>query len=195
MVFDINSILAPIGGIAVIGGIVGFIAHWIAKSLFQKEITKESNKLEQFRQTLSHQLSNKEKYSDLRLKLYNELWYTLVELKFKGDDLWVKVTKKSLLDFSKNLLAAKISIEKKRLLLTDVDYQKLMEVMLGFEKYKFGKFEILKINSNNYDTAMEGVNAHMNQASVNYQIKLNYEKLLASLQSKFRKQIYSDFNS
>lgn len=193
----INDIYQFIGGAAIIGIISGVIAKFLADRIIKKDnqtfkkdlqnkIALQDKELEEYKQKLEHGILIKEKYSDIRFRMYNELWSKLVDLKFKADELWEDVSESKLLEFTALLKETKRVIETKRLLLEMVDYMALRRVIKEFENYKIGKSKLIDIDENNYNAVMGGVGGAIGQAFANLLIKQEYERLLNSLSRKFK---------
>jgi len=51
------------------------------------------------------------RFNSKQFELYNELWNSLIDLKFSADDLWASANKTKLHDFSKKVYSANISID------------------------------------------------------------------------------------
>lgn len=200
-----------------VGLIVMFWKNYIPKYLEEKgknlatkediaEITLkvESVKLEHNKQFDEIQKKNdlffseiknsKERFNSKQFELYNQLWSSLIDLKISADDLWQSANIVKLKDLSQKVFDAKISIDKSSLLIEDVHYQQLLNLIKKFESFQFGKKTLVDLRTkprqnNNQDfdeSQIAGV------ISNNRVVKNSYDNLIESLKSEFKRQIRGD---
>jgi len=181
----IRDLLAGLGGIGLITYLVKLVAEHISKKKIQSYISESAKELERFKK----EIENKQKYSNLRFDLYKDLWNSLVNLKFKADELWDEVTEESLKEFANMLKKTKIEVERNNLLLDDKDYISLKDIINRFENYRIGKNKIIDIYKKRDENRSASMAAYFGQAIDNFQIKNQYEDLLNKLSKKFKSNI------
>lgn len=133
----------------------------------------------------------KNRFNSKQFELYNELWSSLIDLKISADYLWKSATARNLIKFSSNLDSAKVSIEKKSLLIENTHYKKLMTIIEKLEAYEEGKIKLVEIRNKTteeveglaYQSYIQGL-IHSNES-----LKLHYEALLNTLKEKFKNTI------
>jgi mannitol-specific phosphotransferase system IIBC component len=131
------------------------------------------------------------RYNSRQFELYNELWSSLIDLKFSADNLWNSATAENLKRFSTNLNSAKISIEKSSLLIEDNHYKELMKIIEKFEEYGDGKTKLIQIRNQTIDE-VKGLAYHFyikNLIEENETFKISYDNLLVRLKKQFKNTI------
>lgn len=134
---------------------------------------------------------SKNRYTSRQFELYNELWSSLIDLKFSADNLWNSATAENLKRFSTNLNSAKISIEKSSLLIEDNHYKELMKIIEKFEEYGDGKTKLIQIRNKTIDE-VKGLAYNFYIETLikeNETFKINYDNLLVRLKKQFKNTI------
>ncbi|XRG77041.1 hypothetical protein V5E38_14425 [Rossellomorea sp. GAMAL-10_SWC] len=128
------------------------------------------------------------RYSEYQFKLYNELWASLYDLKHSADELWTLADTSNLKNFAQQLNDTKKKIGQNVLLINEVDYIALMDIIETFEKFRIGKVDLIsfrnkRINHNN-------INQYDIEIIIsNEMIKNHYNSLLDKLAIDFKVQI------
>lgn len=137
--------------------------------------------------------NNKDRYNSKQFEIYNNLWTSLVELKFSADTLWNTANQRNLKDFSTKVSSAKKSIEISSLLLESNDYENLISLIKSFNDFQFGKGLLLEKIQNK--TTLDFKNSLVDDTEIsntienNRQMKENYDALIIKLKEKFKEQI------
>ncbi|MFY4756388.1 hypothetical protein ACOTVZ_02945 [Aliarcobacter butzleri] len=204
----IELISYSILSIIISSGTIGFIVNHFIKIKIEQSIKHNYNKqLESIKQEYKEkfdliQKSNdahfselkntKDRYNSKQFEIYNNLWVSLIELKFSADDLWDEATKGKLRVFSRKVTEAKKSIETSSLLLENSDYNNLISLIKSFNDFKVGKAKLINTK---YKTDIEMDQFNINENSIEYminqnqQIKESYDDLITKLKQKFKEQI------
>ncbi len=166
-----------IGGIigGGLGGVIvgGIINHYSSKKLDKFHLISES-----------------------QFKAFSELWKSLTELKNKANDLWDNANDVTLLSFINSLKETSDTLEANALILNEVDYNDLKNILAKFGEYRIGKTRLIdmdkgKIKAERKEFLLSnGAHAiydeRLSQLSQNEDIKNEYEKLLGELRIKFQ---------
>lgn len=130
-----------------------------------------------------------DRYSDYQFRLYNELWTSLYELKCKGEDLWEHASSRNLTNFAKQIKETKNKIEQNILLINDEHYDKLINILKTFGKYKIGKENLINYRKLSRDNEFE-LNFNENDfKTVNQSIKIEYDCLIDMIASDFKRHL------
>lgn len=134
--------------------------------------------------------------SESQFKAFSELWKSLTELKNKADDLWDHANDVTQLGFVNSLKEASDSLEVNALILNELDYNNLKDILTKFSEYGIGKTRLIDMDKGKikaereYHTLSNGMKAisdeRISQISQNEDIKNKYEKLLGELKIKFQ---------
>lgn len=139
--------------------------------------------------------NTKDRFNSKQFEIYNTLWTSLIELKFSADDLWEDATQTKLRNFSKKISETKKAIETSSLLLEDIDYTKLKDLLKQFNNFEFGKENLIKLYKIKNKTNQEMSNYYISDSSIdniikiNEQIKNRYDDLISNLRIKFKIQL------
>jgi hypothetical protein len=155
----------------------------------KEDIEEITTKIESVKEKYDSLKQIKQRYSSHQFDLYNELWRALIDLKVSADTLWNKITRTGLKDFANKVFKAKNMIEKSALLIETEHYEKLMAIMQEFEKFQFGKLELIKLR--NLSVHEQDFDEHeiFNIVEANRIKKEEYTSLLNKLKKDFIKQI------
>lgn len=160
------------------------------KNEYKKEFDLIKNKNDLY---FSELKNNKDRYNSKQFEIYNNLWTSLVELKFSADTLWNTANQRNLKDFSTKVSLAKKSIEISSLLLENNDYENLISLIKSFNDFQFGKGLLLEKIQNK--TTLDFKNSLVDDTEIsntienNRQMKENYDALIIKLKEKFKEQI------
>ena len=162
----------------------------------KQEYKKEFDLIQKQNDAHFSELKNiKDRYNSKQFEIYNNLWTSLVELKFSADTLWDEANQKNLKDFSTKVSLAKKSIEVSSLLLENNDYKNLTDLLIEFNNFEFKKgnlIKLYKIKDKTYDFMN---NNYINENTIgrmieeNGQIKKRYDALITDLKEKFKAKI------
>lgn len=124
----------------------------------------------------------KEKFLyEKRFELNNQLWHSLVELKYKANLLWEKADNLRLKEFVTQLNDTTIQIEKSFLLLKEKDQKKLHNIINEFESFRIGKKELIELKRAN-KLSHQNIDEIKDAIKHNHHIKVKYENLLNEIQ-------------
>lgn len=163
----------------------------------KQEYKKEFDLIQKKNEANFSELKNiKDRYNSKQFEIYNNLWTSLIELKFSADTLWDEANRKNLKDFSKKVAEAQKSIETNSLLLEDTDYGELNELIKKFNNFKFGKASLIEIKYKT-DTQMDSIDVYdiNDMIDNNKRIKEQYDELIIILKQKFKEKIKGNRNS
>lgn len=161
----------------------------------KQDIQEITNKVESVKNEYKEHFSKFDRYNSKQFEIYNNLWTSLIELKFSADTLWDSATQKNLKDFSTKVSEAKKSIDTSSLLLENDDYRELNSLIDKFNDFRFGKGELIKLYSIKNKSYSDMNNKSINNISIeniinnNRNKKEQYDELIIKLKQKFIEQI------
>ncbi len=209
--FSIKIALEWLGAIIVsVGGtsaIVIVLAKWfgdrIANNLLEKNKAKYQEELEGLKTKYQTELETKKseleksktiflRYSEHQFNLYNELWKSLCDLKNIGEELWERAEIQKVKDFSKQLKTTKLTVEKSAILIEDIHYKDLINILDNFGKFEFGKMTLISLrNRQAQELEIFGINKgeirrviDENEKTIN-----EFVRMVDKLSTEFKKQI------
>ncbi len=199
-----GSLLVAVGGAsAVILGLSKWFGGVLADKLLEKDKAKYQQNLEDLKARYQAELEKTKndlekskalflRYSEHQFKLYNELWQSLIDLKFAAEDLWEKLDVNKLKSFSKQIRATKKVVEQNILLIEEEHYERLSDVLVDFEEFEFGKAKLGELRNRSAQEFQEA-NIDHNQIRMtiqrNGEIKDEFTELLDELAITFRNQL------
>lgn len=149
--------------------------------------------------SLNKKLSRFNLINESQFKAFNELWKSLMDLKWKADNLWEIANDENLLDFVKSLKEADKTIELNALILNEQDYNNLKEILKIFSDYRIGKNRLIdmdkgKIKSEHRTGQLSSGAIYIydereNQVYTNSNSKTKYETLIQDLKKKFQNEM------
>ena len=199
----LTTILSSGGTVAVLA----FVSKWFAgiianritekdKAKYQKELEELKNRYQVELETHKKELETSKmlflKYSENQFDLYNSLWVELIELKHKGQALWESALPQNLKSFAVQLFQTRKTIEKSALLIEDLHYKNLLELIDEFSNYQMGKKYLIDYRSKR-PNEINPVEIGEYAIEVNRQRKERYTQILNDLQIVFKKQIAGKF--
>lgn len=122
---------------------------------YDKKLKAYENKLDTHTQIKLAQLTNKLSteleivkiktgpYSERQFNLYNELWISLCELKHAMLLLWDQASEDKFDNFSKKLEETFTKLQKSALVVEEMHYIELVNLLNEFAKYEMGKRELI----------------------------------------------------
>ena len=160
------------GGIS--GTIVGIISqHYSNKKLVKYNLVNES-----------------------QFKAFSELWKSLMNLKRRGQNLFIEANEKELSEFVKDIEEAHKSFQDNSLILEKEDYDSLKKILDQFWYYKVGKERLIDMDNKKIQQTISYLSGailildeRQNQVLNNESIKKEYERLLEDLRERFRKRM------
>ena len=209
--FSIKIALEWLGAIIVSDGgtsaIVIVLAKWfgdrIANNLLEKNKAKYQEELEGLKTKYQTELETKKseleksktiflRYSEHQFNLYNELWKSLCDLKNIGEELWERAEIQKVKDFSKQLKTTKLTVEKSAILIEDIHYKDLINILDNFGKFEFGKMTLISLrNRQAQELEIFGINKgeirrviDENEKTIN-----EFVRMVDKLSTEFKKQI------
>lgn len=166
----------------IIGGIIGGGVVSIISAVLQHYSNKKLNRFEVVNES--------------QFKTFNELWKSLTDLKFKANNLWDNANDVTLLSFVNSLKDASDTLEANALILNEVDYNNLKNILNKFSDYQIGKTRLIDMDKGKIKaeiktfTTLHGAmtisDDRLNQVFQNENSKKEYEKLLGELRIKFQ---------
>jgi Glu-tRNA(Gln) amidotransferase subunit E-like FAD-binding protein len=153
-IFKISgAILGSVGGAAVI--IVG-LSSWLGKvwanRILEKDKLAYSSELERIKNQLHTDAEKRQfifsLYFEGQFKLYNDLWVSLAGLQNEVEKLWEEASTRNLKTFVTALTKAKQQIRNSALLIDQVHYKEIMEVIENLENYHVGKERLINTRRN-----------------------------------------------
>jgi hypothetical protein len=198
------AIIVSIGGA---GAILIALSKWFgnvfANKLLEKDKAKYQGELEGLKQKYSKELETKKnelekskaqflRYSEHQFGIYNELWKSLCELKFIGEELWEQPETSKLKKFSQQLIDTRKIVEKSAILIENDHYKQLLEIFQHFENFQIGKMSLISIrNRSVHQIQNSGIDNHQinNLIHQNRDEKNEYNALIEKILESFKIQI------
>jgi len=189
-------VLAVIGSVGGASALIVGLSAWLGRVWADRilEGTRASNaeRLEAFKTRLTVTAHGQERLVDARLDLYFQVWTRLQDVRTVGDQLWLRASQELLEQFVAALAAARIAVNRGRLILTESQYRQLDDLLKSFEDYQVGKIRLVQIRSDEdfRKNLIEGW-----KQSIRYQIKENgeakarYERLLDEILVHFKAEL------
>ncbi len=153
-IFKISgAILASVGGAA---AIIFALSSWLGKvwanRILEKDKLAYSSELERIKNQL-HTDAEKQQfvfslYFEGQFKIYNDLWVSLSGLQNEVENLWEEASTQNLRAFVSALSKAKQQIRNSALLIDQVHYREIMEVIENLENYHVGKERLINTRRN-----------------------------------------------
>ncbi len=209
--FDFKNALEWLGAIVVsVGGtgiIVLAISKWfgdrLATKLLEKDRSKYQRELESLKTKYQEELEIKKaelekskslflRYSEHQFNLYNNLWKSLCDLKYIGEELWERAEPQLIKKFAKQLQETKLTVEKSALLIEDGHYKALTIILNKFGSFKIGKLKLVNLrNRTVHEMNQYGVRDYEVRRVIeeNRQTKQEFVQLTEELSSSFKTQI------
>jgi hypothetical protein len=200
----LGAIVVSVGGTsAIVIGLAKWFGDRLANKLLEKDKAKYQEELEglkiKYQTDLEIKKTDLEKsktlfirYSEHQFNLYNDLWKSLCDLKHIGEELWERAELQKVKDFSEQLKATKLTVEKSALLIEDIHYKDLIRILDNFGKFEFGKMTLITLrNRQAHELENYGVNDHEIRRVIdqNGQTKQEFISLVDNLAITFKKQI------
>ena len=109
-----------------------------------------------------------------------------------GKELWKHAEPKTLKEFSEQLKITKITVEKNALLIEDLDYAKLLDIISKFGKFEIGKLRLKEFRDKETNEFVKnGVDAIEIKRVIdqNRQTKDEFNEMVDKLRISFKQQI------
>ena len=195
-----TAFIVSIGGSSVV--VIGlakyfgdFFAHRLLDSYnnrHEKELEelkgKYATELEQTKTDLEKAKSRYVRYSEKQFELYNDLWRVLLYTKRQADALWEKADPQQIPSFSEQIRLTRNAINDNLLLIEEDHYNKLVLLIAKFEQFKFGKYKLVDIKSEDIDQPISSEDAQKT-IRANKKTKDEYDSLIIDIGRSFRNQI------
>ena len=189
----IVTVMGAAGGSAVlVAGLGAWLGKVWAARINESDKAKFSQELERLRSDLNMARVQRQRISEAQFKLYNEVWFHLQDLKFIGDQLWNRATLENVKALRAALTNAHVAINRGRLILAEIHYQELMEVLSEFDKYELGKGRLIEIQSEQELEESFRTDAGtriVEQITANATVRRRYEALLGEVVQHFRREL------
>ncbi|MEL7118177.1 MAG: hypothetical protein AAFO07_02015 [Bacteroidota bacterium] len=200
----VGAILVSVGGAT---GLIIAISKWyggvLAEKLLNKDKAKYQEKLEDLKNKYQTELERTKtelekskslflRYAEHQFTLYNDLWKSLIDLKFIANELWEKLDSNKLKAFSKQLRETTEIVEKSLLLIESEHYQELNELIQEFENFRFGKARLGELRNKKINEFQEeGINEYSIKDTINSngETRERFTNLLVRIGDDFRAQI------
>lgn len=128
-------------------------------------------------------------YSENQFTTYNELWSHLCDLKYHMLELWSNNTEDELKEFSSQLNATIIKLEKSALIIEEHHYLELIDILNQFASYEFKKWSLLQIKDERIKKEDISPADIKNMVKENASIKKRLLDYLPQIRSNMRNQI------
>lgn len=148
-VFKISgAILASVGGAA---AIIMALSSWLGKvwagRILEKDKLAYTSELERLKNQLRADADKQQLifslYFEGQFKIYNDLWVSLIGLESEVEKLWTEASTRNLRSFVSALSKAKQKIRNSALLIDQVHYNEIMEVIENLGNYHIGKEKLI----------------------------------------------------
>lgn len=200
----IFALVLSLGGTTVvILGLSKWFGGFLSKRLLDTYNNKHQNELEDLKSKYVKELEETKsalekakslflRYSEKQFELYNEIWKILVYTKKQADSLWEKAEASKIESFIEQIDLTKSAIDDNMLLIEEIHYNKLSQLISQFENFKIGKEKLIDIRKSTIET--NGINLITDAQIVstiesNRSWKTSYDKLLMEIGTSFREQI------
>ena len=189
------------------GGIILALSKWfgsiLATKLLEKDKAKYQEELEKLKSKYQKELERKKieleksktlflRYSEHQFEIYNELWKSLCDLKFSGEELWEKAETSRLKKFSQQLQNTKKTVERGAILIENDHYQQLLDIFKRFENFQIGKLTLINVRNRSVQEIHDnGIDSHQ----INWLIDQNrkekdqYNELIENILNSFKLQL------
>ncbi len=189
------------------GGIILALSKWIggilANKLLESDKAKYQKELEDLKSKYQTELESKKnelekskalflRFSEHQFGIYNELWKSLCDLKFSGEELWESAETSKLKKYSQQLKVTRIAVEKSAILIESEHYKQLIEIFKHFENFQIGKLSLITIrNRTVHEIQDQGVDNYQirNLIQQNQEEKNKYNSLIEKILESFKNQI------
>ena len=206
-IFD--YIITSFGSASILGLLIYFFKTTIKKEIEKSIDYSYDTKLESYKATLKHENDSKLKnienmltlklenaklylsqYSQKQFELYNDLWLSLVELKYSMDKLWSeKANIYNLKDLVKKHFEADRKRMEKAILLEPIHNEELKLLLDEIEKFQFGKKTLIELRRKNERYANITENEIEQVIQQNAEIKIRFERYLNNFRLRIQNQI------
>lgn len=157
--------------------------HTLKLEELKKEYQKELESHKTGLQTVA-------RYSEYQFKLYNELWFSLYDLKSHAEDLWEHASNTNLKKFVKQLKETRKKIEQNILLINEEHYVSLIEIIATFENYKLGKVELINYRSRQIEGNIHTIGRdELEFINFNVHFKDEYIELVDRIAREFKRTL------
>lgn len=154
--------------------------------------SKYTSELEKTKSELEKSKSLFQRYSEKQFELYNNLWKVLWDLKKKADELWENADPQELPGLSKKVWVVKEAVNINVLIIEEVHFEQLLNIVKRFEDFEFGKKQLVQLRNKSAHQVQEiGVSQEMVRQVIekNRATKQDYDQLISDLAISFRNQI------
>lgn len=188
-----GAIILSFGGAAVVlFALSSYLGKIWANRILEQDRTKYQSELENYKTQLEITKLSLSRYSEYQFKSYNELWFSLIELKIAAEHLWDELNVVNLKSFIKQLEQTKINIQTKALLIEESHYEQLKIILDRFDHYQIGKIKLMDIrDKRTNDISLAAAIDEYQVINDNGEDKKRYEVLLSDIECSFRKQLRS----
>ncbi|EHD1699191.1 hypothetical protein [Vibrio vulnificus] len=198
------SVVVSLGGA---GAILMGLSSWLGKVWAARILEEDKNKYATALEALKSQYQldvekNKSvflRYSETQFNLYNAVWSALCELDASADALWNKASKPAVKRFHSALKTASREVEKGALVIEDIHYNNLNELLSTFGKFRFGKAKLIELREENGDDIIPFGNdvsfSDLNEYEIrsvieeNGHVREQYKDLMGEIRNGFKKQL------
>lgn len=197
-----GALLASIGGATVvIIGLSKWFGDFMSKRLLDNFNNKHETELEGIKTKYQLELEKTKvdlekaksqflRYSEKQFDLYNDLWKVLLYTKYQADELWESAIPEKIPSFGEQIKLTRDAVNNNLLLIEDGHYEKLIELIVQFEQFQFGKVRLIDIRKQPKDgRAAISANETRQTIQTNLRTKEKYDLLIMEIGKTFRTQI------
>jgi len=197
-----GAILTSVGGATVvIIGLSKWFGDFLSKRLLdnfnnkhEKELegikTKYQLELERAKADLEKAKSQFLRYSEKQFDLYNDLWKVLLYTKYQADELWENAQPEKIPSFGEQIKLTRDAVNNNLLLIEEEHYEKLINLIIQFEQFQFGKVRLIDIRKKP-KAEREAISTTQIKQTIfdNQRTKEKYDLLIMDIGKTFRTQI------
>lgn len=179
-VFRITSaVFASVGtAAAIMFGLSSWLGRVWANRILEADRVRYQSELEVIK-----------RYSEKQFHLYSDLWSSLCDLRIAGDSLWERANVANARRFAGQLKKTKDQVKRSSLLIEEGHYESLRKLTEEFGKFQVGKAKLIDLrNSHTHDHGVNDIDIEF-AIEANRETKEKYSKLLAELESSFKRQM------
>lgn len=180
--------VTTLGGVSVLFlGLSSYIGRIWASRYSEAMKAKYQKEIETFKKDLDLIKESSSRYSGKQFELYSSLYYSLIDLKEKGDLLWDDAERTQLKNFSFQLNKTKKEVEKSYLFLEEQHYKKFDEIFKKFYEFQIGKKRLVMMNAEEFNTLK--MDELYDLIDYNRIRKDEYDLLIKEIRDDLKKQI------
>lgn len=197
-----GAVLTSVGGATVvIIGLSKWFGDFLSKRLLDNYNNKHETELEGIKTIYLTELEKTKvdlekakfqflRYSEKQFDLYNDLWKVLLYTKYQADELWESAMPEKIPSFGEQIKLTRDAVNNNLLLIEEGHYEKLIELIVQFEQFQFGKVRLIDIRKRPKENRQAiSINQTRQTIQENQRTKEKYDTLIMEIGKTFRTQI------